>query len=52
MSHTTSPAGAEVYIISPENGASVPEKFIVRFGLRSMWLPQQVLQKKKQVIII
>jgi len=51
MSHTTSPAGAEVYIINPENGASVPEKFIVRFGFRSMGLPQQVSQKKQVIII-
>ncbi|MDD9893798.1 MAG: DUF4399 domain-containing protein [Gammaproteobacteria bacterium] len=31
-----SPAGAEAYIISPANGATVPETFTVQFGLRGM----------------
>lgn len=33
---TKSPAGAEVYIISPQNGATVPQTFTVRFGLKGM----------------
>ena len=31
-----SPPGALVYIVSPENGAYVPNTFIVRFGLEKM----------------
>ena len=31
-----SPPGAKVYIVSPENGASVPLTFLVRFGLDKM----------------
>lgn len=30
------PAGAAAYIISPANGATVPQSFIVRFGLKGM----------------
>jgi hypothetical protein len=33
---TKAPAGAEVYIISPQDGATVPENFTVRFGLKGM----------------
>lgn len=33
---TPAPPGAEVYFISPANGAHVSGKFTVRFGLRSM----------------
>jgi len=33
---TPSPAGAEVYIISPTNGAKVSSPFVVRFGLTGM----------------
>lgn len=33
---TPSPAGAEVYIISPKDGATVPGTFKVQFGLRGM----------------
>ncbi|RDS79832.1 DUF4399 domain-containing protein [Dyella monticola] len=33
---TKAPAGAEVYIISPQNGATVAQTFTVRFGLRGM----------------
>jgi len=33
---TPSPAGAEVYIISPKDGAKVPHTFVVQFGLRGM----------------
>lgn len=31
-----SPAGARVYLISPENGAHVKSPFTVRFGLKGM----------------
>jgi hypothetical protein len=33
---TKSPAAAEVYIISPQDGATVPPSFTVRFGLKGM----------------
>lgn len=33
---TKAPAGASVYIISPQDGATVPQSFIVRFGLKGM----------------
>src|SRR5271167_962453 len=33
---TPSPAGAEVYIISPKNGAKVASPFVVQFGLKGM----------------
>jgi len=33
---STSPAGAEVYIISPANGAKVTSPVVVRFGLKGM----------------
>ncbi len=33
---TSSPAGAEVYIISPQNGAKVSGPVTVRFGLKGM----------------
>jgi hypothetical protein len=33
---TPSPAGAEVYIISPKNGETVKSPVVVRFGLKGM----------------
>ena len=33
---TPSPAGAEVYIITPKNGAHVSSPVVVRFGLKGM----------------
>jgi hypothetical protein len=33
---TASPAGAEVYIISPKDGAKVSSPFVVQFGLKGM----------------
>jgi|SRR5579872_5409675 len=33
---TPSPAGAEVYIISPKDGAKVASPVVVRFGLKGM----------------
>ncbi|MEX6675226.1 DUF4399 domain-containing protein [Pseudomonas sp. W2Oct36] len=36
MPRTASPAGAEVYIISPKDGATVNGAFKVQFGLKGM----------------
>src|SRR6516164_5060635 len=36
--HTPSPPGAEVYIISPKDGATVHNPVLVQFGLRGMGL--------------
>lgn len=36
MPRTPAPAGAEVYIQSPADGAEVHSPFVVRFGLRGM----------------
>ena len=36
LPRTAAPAGAEVYIISPKDGATVPGTFKVQFGLRGM----------------
>ena len=36
ITRTTSKAGASVYIISPADGETVSEHFIVRFGLKGM----------------
>lgn len=33
---TKAPAGAQVYIISPQDGATVSQTFTVRFGLKGM----------------
>ena len=33
---TASPTGAKVYFIAPKNGATVPAKFTVKFGLVGM----------------
>lgn len=33
---TPAPEGAKVYIITPEDGATVPRTFVVRFGLSGM----------------
>jgi hypothetical protein len=33
---TKAPAGAQVYIASPGDGATVPQSFTVRFGLKGM----------------
>jgi len=44
---TPSPAGAEVYIISPQDGATVPQTFTVRFGLKGMGVaPAGVIHAK------
>ncbi len=36
LPRTAAPAGATVYFLSPENGATVQSPFTVRFGLRGM----------------
>lgn len=36
LPRTPSPAAAELYFISPADGATVPKRFEVRFGLRGM----------------
>jgi hypothetical protein len=36
VTKTKSPEGARSYIISPRNGATVPQKFTVQFGLKGM----------------
>ncbi len=36
LPRTAAPENAEVYLLAPENGASVSSSFTVRFGLRGM----------------
>lgn len=36
LPRTAAPAGVELYFISPEDGATVGQEFVVRFGLRGM----------------
>ncbi|WP_447588237.1 DUF4399 domain-containing protein [Aquipseudomonas campi] len=36
LPRTAAPAGAEVYFISPKDGATVDKTFTVRFGLKGM----------------
>lgn len=36
FAQTPAPANARAYIISPKNGATVPQTFIVEFGLKNM----------------
>lgn len=36
LQRTAAPAGAELYFISPLDGATVGQEFVVRFGLRGM----------------
>src|SRR5690348_6646552 len=36
MTKTKAPEGAVAYIISPKNGATVPQTFTVQFGLKGM----------------
>ena len=35
---TPAPKGAEVFIVSPEDGATVPETFTVKFGVKDVAL--------------
>ena len=36
MAATPAPKGAEVFIVSPEDGATVPETFNVKFGVKDI----------------
>jgi hypothetical protein len=36
VERTPAPEGARAYIITPEDGATVPQTFVVRFGLSGM----------------
>lgn len=38
MAATPAPKGAEVFIVSPEDGATVPETFTVKFGVKDVSL--------------
>jgi len=44
---TKATAGAEVYIISPKDGATVPTEFTVRFGLKGMGVAPAGVAKEK-----
>lgn len=43
---TKSPAGAEVYIISPKDGATVGQEFTVTFGLKGMGVAPAGVKKE------
>lgn len=43
---TKSPAGAEVYIISPKDGATVGQEFTVSFGLKGMGVAPAGVKKE------
>jgi len=47
MPRTPAPEGAEVYFLSPENGAEVKSPFTVRFGLRGMGIAPAGVQFDK-----
>lgn len=44
---TESPEGAQVYIISPNNGETVPSTFTVKFGLQGMGIAPAGIDKAK-----
>ena len=44
---TPSPPGAEVYIISPANGATVSNPVTIQFGLKSMGVAPAGIEKEK-----
>ena len=44
---TKAPAGAEVYIISPKDGATVGESVTVQFGLKGMGVAPVGVDKEK-----
>lgn len=46
LSASTSPEGASVYIISPEDGETVGEEFTVKFGLRGMGIAPAGIEKE------
>lgn len=43
---TKAPAGTEVYIISPRDGATVEQQFTVRFGLKGMGVAPAGISKE------
>ena len=43
---TKAPAGAEVYIISPKDGATVGQEFTVEFGLKGMGVAPAGVKKE------
>ncbi|HEU4620257.1 MAG TPA: DUF4399 domain-containing protein [Gammaproteobacteria bacterium] len=47
LPRTAAPAGAEVYIISPEDGATVSSPVVVRFGLKGMGVAPAGVVKEK-----
>jgi len=47
LMQTMSPDGAMTYIISPEDGATVPETFTVKFGLKGMGVAPAGTDKAK-----
>ncbi|GGC11141.1 rod shape-determining protein RodA [Marinobacterium zhoushanense] len=46
FAETPSPEGAEAYIISPADGATVPQTFSVQFGLRGMGVAPAGIDKE------
>lgn len=46
LSQTKAPEGAQVYFISPQNGATVKETFRVKFGLRGMGIAPAGVEKE------
>jgi hypothetical protein len=46
VEQSTAPKNADVYIISPADGAVVPETFTVNFGLKGMGVSPAGLEKK------
>ncbi|KEA62945.1 ATPases of the AAA+ class [Marinobacterium lacunae] len=46
FAETPSPDGAEVYIISPADGATVPKTFTVQFGLKGMGIAPAGTEKE------
>ena len=44
--HTPSPAGAEVYIVSPKDGATVGQSVTVVFGLKGMGVAPAGVKKE------
>lgn len=46
MTQSVSPASANVYIISPADGATMPSTFTVTFGLKDMGVAPAGMEKK------
>ncbi len=49
---TKAPSGAEVYIISPKDGATVGQNVTVEFGLKGMGVAPAGVDKEKPATII